>query len=266
MNGFVDIYTIIFLVIAVVDLPAAAQRARPAHRQRAAAVRPLFAPRKPAGRRPDDKVIDLSRRAADRAAPAPSPSGRRRRRGAHQDASPRKVRRSTTASRRSPPPTARSTRRIPRRRQGRLRDDRHRLCRGRPQDAAAASVREVYDGFVTAIAQREERGETIEFKFVGIDKAEITGAARQGQRPRRSPSASCRSWSRRPATRTARSIDGDPVHVGDVTDIWTFARETTFARSELEAGRDRIGRLAPRPRIGRRWAEPDQHRSGPAHA
>jgi hypothetical protein len=22
-------------------------------------------------------------------------------------------------------------------------------------------------------------------------------------------------------------IDGDPVHVGDVTDIWTFARETT---------------------------------------
>ena len=35
--------------------------------------------------------------------------------------------------------------------------------------------REVNDGFVSAISQREGRGETIEFKFVGIDRAEITG-------------------------------------------------------------------------------------------
>ena len=36
--------------------------------------------------------------------------------------------------------------------------------------------REVYDGFVTAIAERESRGETVQSNFVGIDNAEISEA------------------------------------------------------------------------------------------
>ena len=84
--------------------------------------------------------------------------------------------------------------------------------------------REVYDGFVSAIAEREGRGETIEFKFVGIDKADITGASVKGA----TAQITIRFLSKLiSATRDKNGavIDGDPVHVGDVTDIWTFARE-----------------------------------------
>jgi predicted lipid-binding transport protein (Tim44 family) len=84
--------------------------------------------------------------------------------------------------------------------------------------------REVYDGFVSAIGQREQRQETIEFKFVGIDKAEMTEAALKSGTAQITVRFLCKLIS---ATRDKAGtvIDGDPVHVGDVTDIWTFARE-----------------------------------------
>ncbi len=40
--------------------------------------------------------------------------------------------------------------------------------------------KEVYEGFVAAISDRESRGETIESTFVGIDKADIVEAALKG--------------------------------------------------------------------------------------
>jgi predicted lipid-binding transport protein (Tim44 family) len=84
--------------------------------------------------------------------------------------------------------------------------------------------REVNDGFVAAIAQREQRQETIEFKFVGIDKAEMTEAALKSGTAQITVRFLSKLIS---ATRDKAGtvIDGDPVHVGDVTDIWTFARE-----------------------------------------
>jgi predicted lipid-binding transport protein (Tim44 family) len=85
--------------------------------------------------------------------------------------------------------------------------------------------REVFDGFVQAITQREARNESIDFKFVGIDKADITGASLKGG----SAQITVRFLSKLiSATRDGggKVIDGDPVKVGDVTDIWTFARET----------------------------------------
>lgn len=86
--------------------------------------------------------------------------------------------------------------------------------------------REVFDGFVAAIAQRESRGEVIEFKFVGIDKAEITDAALKNG----SAQVTVRFLSKLiSATFDAGGevVDGDPIHVGDVTDIWTFARDVS---------------------------------------
>ena len=84
--------------------------------------------------------------------------------------------------------------------------------------------REVYDGFVSAIAQREGRGETIVFRFVGIDKAEITDAALKGNTEQVTVRFNSKLIS---AThdKAGAVIDGDPVHVGYVTDIWTFARD-----------------------------------------
>ena len=66
--------------------------------------------------------------------------------------------------------------------------------------------------------------ETIEFKFVGIDKAEMTEAALKGGTAQITVRFLSKLIS---ATRDKAGavIDGDPVHVGDVTDIWTFARE-----------------------------------------
>lgn len=84
--------------------------------------------------------------------------------------------------------------------------------------------KEVYDGFVAAITQRETRQETIEFKFVGIDKAEITSAALKNGTAQVTVRFQSKLIS---AThdKAGAVIDGDPVHVGDVTDIWTFARD-----------------------------------------
>lgn len=84
--------------------------------------------------------------------------------------------------------------------------------------------REVYDGFVAAIGQRESRGEVMEFKFVGIDKARITDAAVKSGTAHVTVKFQSKLIS---ATydSAGKVIDGDPVRVSDVTDIWTFARE-----------------------------------------
>ena len=84
--------------------------------------------------------------------------------------------------------------------------------------------REVYDGFVAAISEREGRNETIEFKFVGIDKAEITAAGVKASTVHITVRFLSKLVS---ATRDkgGNVVDGDPTHVGDVTDIWTFERD-----------------------------------------
>ncbi len=84
--------------------------------------------------------------------------------------------------------------------------------------------RDVYDGFVSAISEREARNETIEFKFVGIDKAEITKAGVKGA----TVQVTVRFLSKLVSAthnKDGAVVDGDPTHVGDVTDIWTFERE-----------------------------------------
>ena len=84
--------------------------------------------------------------------------------------------------------------------------------------------RDVYDGFVSAISDREEREETIEFKFVGVDKANLTEAAVRGG----TEQVTVRFVSELISVtrdKENRIVDGDPGKVSEVTDIWTFARE-----------------------------------------
>lgn len=86
--------------------------------------------------------------------------------------------------------------------------------------------RDVFDGFVGAIADRESRGETVESTFIGIDKAEIVEAEMRG----RIANITVRFVSQLiSATRDKAGgiVDGDPNAVADVTDIWTFSRDTT---------------------------------------
>ncbi|SDU43578.1 Tim44/TimA family putative adaptor protein [Stappia sp. ES.058] len=86
--------------------------------------------------------------------------------------------------------------------------------------------KDVYDGFVAAISDRESRGETIESTFVGIDKADIVEAAMKGDTAQVTVKFRSELIS---ATRDRDGaiVDGDPNAVSDVTDIWTFARDTT---------------------------------------
>ncbi|MCO6386878.1 Tim44/TimA family putative adaptor protein [Aliihoeflea sp. 40Bstr573] len=85
--------------------------------------------------------------------------------------------------------------------------------------------REVHDGFVQAIADREARGEKVQSSFVGIDKAEIVGAEQKGSEAHVTLRIVSELIS---ATRNASGevIDGDPEAVVEVKDVWTFARDT----------------------------------------
>jgi predicted lipid-binding transport protein (Tim44 family) len=86
--------------------------------------------------------------------------------------------------------------------------------------------REVYDGFETAITEREKRGETVESRFVSIDNAEITAAELRARNAQVTVRFSSKLVS---ATRDKNGnvIDGSAEKVTDVHDIWTFARDVS---------------------------------------
>ena len=223
MDGFVDIYTIIFLVLAVVIF----LRLRSVLGRRTGSERPPFdpfsrreAPRTAAG---DDKVISLPRRPADGDAPAAggieTATEQRIKTLAPEGSSLNAALRAIAGADRNfdPDPFLSGAKAA-------YEMIVTAFAEGDRKSLKNLLSREVYDGFISAIAQREGRGETIEFRFVGIDKAEITDASLKGGTEQVTVKFNSKLIS---AThdKTGAVIDGDPVHVGDVTDIWTFARD-----------------------------------------
>lgn len=84
--------------------------------------------------------------------------------------------------------------------------------------------REVYEGFETAIRDRETRGENVETKFVAIAAADIINAEMRV----RTVQVTVRFISQLISVTRDKSgavIDGNPDKVSDVTDVWTFARD-----------------------------------------
>jgi predicted lipid-binding transport protein (Tim44 family) len=84
--------------------------------------------------------------------------------------------------------------------------------------------KDVYDGFEQAIKDRETRGEKAETRFVSIDKSDITGADVKGK----TAQVTIRFVSQLVSVthdRDGNVIDGSPDKVTDVTDVWTFARD-----------------------------------------
>jgi predicted lipid-binding transport protein (Tim44 family) len=87
-------------------------------------------------------------------------------------------------------------------------------------------AREVYDGFESAISEREKRGETVESRFVSIDNADITAAELRG----RNAQLTIRFQSKLVSVtrdKDGNVIDGNAEKVTDITDVWTFARDVT---------------------------------------
>ena len=222
MNNFMDVTTIIFLAVAVVVF----LRLRNVLGRRTGSERPPFDPYcasgAPAGKA-EDKVVDLpSRRTPPREVAVPdagtsvderiktaAPAG-----SSLHDA----LRTVATADRTFDPDTFLSGAKAAYEMVVTA------FAEGDRKTLKQLLSRDVYDGFVSAISEREGRSETIEFKFVGIDKAEITAAGVKGA----TVQVTVRFLSKLVSAthdKDGAVIDGDPAHVGDVTDIWTFERE-----------------------------------------
>jgi predicted lipid-binding transport protein (Tim44 family) len=86
--------------------------------------------------------------------------------------------------------------------------------------------KEVYDGFESAIREREAQNYRAETRFVSIDTCEIIGAelrAKTAQITLRFVSQLI-SVTR---DRSGKVVDGNPEKVTEVTDVWTFARDVS---------------------------------------
>ncbi len=86
--------------------------------------------------------------------------------------------------------------------------------------------KEVFEGFSAAIGEREARGDLIDQSFVGISKAEIVEAelkASQSQLTVRFVSELISAT----RDRNGGVISGDPKRIKEVVDIWTFARDAS---------------------------------------
>ncbi|EHS50282.1 import inner membrane translocase subunit Tim44 [Rhizobium sp. PDO1-076] len=84
--------------------------------------------------------------------------------------------------------------------------------------------RDVLEGFESAIADRESRGEVIKSTFVGIEKAEITQASVRDSEEQVTVRIASQLIT---ATydKAGALIDGDGEAVSEVNDVWTFARD-----------------------------------------
>ncbi len=83
----------------------------------------------------------------------------------------------------------------------------------------------VYENFAAAIREREKAGHTLETTLVGIDDAEIVAAEMRGTDAVVTVKFVTGQVN---ATRDADGevVEGDPNNVVQVTDIWTFGRNT----------------------------------------
>ena len=84
---------------------------------------------------------------------------------------------------------------------------------------------EVFENFSAAMTEREERQEKLETTLVGIKEAEIIDASLE-QKTAFVTAKFVTEQINVTRDPSGEVVDGDPSHVGRVTDIWTFARNT----------------------------------------
>jgi predicted lipid-binding transport protein (Tim44 family) len=85
---------------------------------------------------------------------------------------------------------------------------------------------EVYESFESAIKDRERQERKTETRFVSIDKAELVGAEARD----RTSQLTVRFVSQMISVTRDKAgaiVDGNPDKVTDITDVWTFARDVT---------------------------------------
>ncbi|TPW28445.1 Tim44 domain-containing protein [Martelella alba] len=85
--------------------------------------------------------------------------------------------------------------------------------------------KEVFDGFNTAMSEREAKGESVKANFVGIEEITVTGAEMVKQEAQVTLRIVSQLIS---ATydKEGALVEGHPEEIAEVRDIWTFARDT----------------------------------------
>ena len=85
---------------------------------------------------------------------------------------------------------------------------------------------DVYDSFEAVIRDREKHEQKTETRFVSIDKAELVGAEGRDKFAQLTVRFVSQMIS---VTRDKAGtiVEGNPDKVTDITDVWTFARDTT---------------------------------------
>ncbi|MBV1886328.1 MAG: Tim44/TimA family putative adaptor protein [Parvibaculaceae bacterium] len=93
--------------------------------------------------------------------------------------------------------------------------------RGGLQGLLSQSVFESFDSVITG---REARGETVEMEFVGLERSEITSAQLDGSKALITVEFDS-SFTQSIKNEEGQVIDGDPITVRKVRDIWSFERD-----------------------------------------
>lgn len=98
------------------------------------------------------------------------------------------------------------------------------FAKGDKAALAPLLAKDVFDGFASAVDQRERKGERVETTFVSMDKSTIEDAQVRG----RSEQVAIRFETKLiTVTRDGAGVvvDGNPEVVSDIIDVWTFARD-----------------------------------------
>ena len=104
--------------------------------------------------------------------------------------------------------------------------------------------REVYDGFVAAIGEREVREETVEQQFVGIKKADLVEAELKNG----VAFLTVRFISELISAikdKAGEVVSGDTQTIKSVTDIWTFSRDVSTAKARTNPNWKLVATQAP---------------------
>jgi len=201
MNDVFDIYTIIFLALAVFIF----LRLRSVLGQRTGRERPPYDPysaREPVRPAPE-KVVALPNRAPDAAQKPPEPAAAPAERWKQFDA-----KHFLTGARAAYEMIVTA------------------FADGDRKMLKNLLSREVYEGFDAAITDREKKGNKVETRFVAIENADITAAEMRGRTAQVTVKFVSQLVS---VTRDSKDnvVEGNPEKVTDVTDVWTFARDVS---------------------------------------
>jgi predicted lipid-binding transport protein (Tim44 family) len=87
--------------------------------------------------------------------------------------------------------------------------------------------REVFDGFSKAIESRTQAGEKLDFQFVGFEKVDFVSAALAEKKRASIVLKFASQMISATHDKAGALIDGNPMEVRDIADLWTFERDVT---------------------------------------